>query len=142
MGFEAPLMFGIVFYFIYLTFELFVRKQERINLIEKMGQNMPPIDPDMLKIQSYSLLPTFKKSFTALRFGCLFAGLGFGLLVGLFIGLIVTEEFHLENNPKEMNNIVSLAYGASALCFGGLGLLISYLIENSTSKKNRNERGE
>ena len=132
---SGPLICGIVFYFIYMTFELFVRKQERISLIEKMGQNMIPIDPDMLKNQFGSLLPTFKKSFTSLRFGCLFTGLGLGLLVGLFISLFINSEFQTGNTRLEMYNINSIACGASVLLFGGLGLIISYLIESHSASK-------
>jgi hypothetical protein len=127
---EAPLVVGIVFYFIYLTFELFVRKQERISLIEKMGQNIAPIDPSLLRNQFGSLLPTFpKKSFTALRFGCLFVGVGLGLLIGLFIVLYVNDCCSNGINGWERVNFYSMAYTAPVLLFGGLGLIISYHIE-------------
>lgn len=135
---EAPLTTGIVFYFIYMTFELFVRKQERISLIEKMGQSMIPIDRSVLKNQLGSLLPTIKKSFTSLRIGCLFTGLGLGLFMGLFINVIFKSEFNFGDNYWVRENIYSVAYGSSVLFFGGLGLLASYLIESkSTSKTTR-----
>jgi ABC-type sugar transport system permease subunit len=130
----APFVVGIVFYFIYLTFELFVRKQERISLIEKMGQNISPIDPSLLKNQFGSLLPTFpKKSFTALRFGCLFVGIGLGLLIGLFIALYINNCCNNGMNGWERSNFYSMAYTAPVLFFGGLGLIISYLIERKSA---------
>ena len=131
----GPLICGIIFYFVYMTFELFVRKQERISLIERMGQNMIPTDPELLKNQFSSLLPTFKKPFTSLRIGCLLTGLGLGLLVGLFICLFIKTEFKFGDSYWERDNFFSMAYGASVLFFGGLGLLISYLIESKSAPK-------
>ena len=132
---EAPLTVGIVFYFIYMTFELFVRKQERISLMEKMGQNLTPIDSSLLQSQFSSLLPVVKKSFTSLRIGCLLTGLGLGLFTGLFITVYLKTNCDLGDNRWERENIYSMAYGASVLFFGGLGLLVSYLIERKSTAK-------
>jgi len=134
---ETPLTVGIVFYFIYMTFELIVRKDERIRLIEKMSQCLTPIDSSLLKNQFSSLLPTFRKhSFTTLRIGCLLAGLGLGLFVGLFISLFIKSEMSFGTSRWETENFFSMAYGSSVLLFGGMGLLISYLIESKSSPKN------
>jgi hypothetical protein len=130
---EAPLVCGIVFFFIYMIFELFARKNERIRLIEKMGQSITPMDSSLLKSQFSTLLPSFdKKSFSSLRIGCLFVGLGLGLLVGLFLCLNFR---HIEND-WERETFKSVCYGASVLLFGGLGLIISYIIESRSSKKD------
>ena len=132
----APLIVGTISYFIYMTFELFARRQERIKLIEKIGQNLEPTDPSMLRFEFSSLLPAFrKKSFTSLRIGCLLTGLGLGLLTGLFLCLFMKAEFNLGNSRWEMNNFFAVAYGASVLFFGGLGLLVSYIIESRSTKK-------
>ena len=131
----APLVTGIVFYFTYMVFELFARRKERMSLIEKMGQNLTPVDSSALKSQFSSLLPAFpKKSFTALRTGCLLVGLGLGLLVGLFIALNI-ENLHIEGWRRD--TYCSVAYGASVLFFGGLGLIISYIIENKSARKEQ-----
>ena len=133
---EAPLTVGIVFFFIYMIFELFARKDERIRLIEKMGQSLGPIDSSVLKSQFSTLLPSFnKKSFTALRMGCLFAGLGLGLLIGLFICLYIRNSYVFEHH-WERDTLYSVAYGAPVLIFGGIGLIISYLIEKKDTKKD------
>ena len=130
---EAPLVIGILGYFTYMIFELFARKQERMSLIEKMGQSLTPIDSSILNAQFSSLLPSFrKKSFTALRTGCLFVGLGLGLLTGLVICLlIVNSNIHWDNSFSFM------ALVAPILLFGGLGLIISYLIESKSAKKDK-----
>ena len=132
---EAPLVLGILGYLTYMTFELFARKQERMSLIEKMGQNLTPIDSSVLNVQFSSLLPSFrKKSFTALRTGCLFVGFGLGLLVGIFICLLISSN-KLNLGNLDRNALYSFAYVAPVLLFGGLGLIISYNIESKTAKK-------
>ena len=134
---EAPLAIGLIAYFIYKTFELFARKQERLNLIEKIGQNFVPSDPSLLKLDFGSLLPSFqKKSFYSLRIGCLLAGLGLGLLAGLFLCLYMKSAYSLGNSSWEQNNYFSVAYGSLVLLFGGTGLLVSYFIESKSTKKD------
>ena len=133
---EAPLVVGIVFYFIYMTFELFARKQERLGLIEKLGQNFTPVDSSVFKNQLGSLLPTFrKKSFTSLRFGCLLVGIGLGMIVGLFLGFNLSKEFHINWDNWHNRELLSIAFFAPVLLFGGLGLIISYLIESKSAAK-------
>ena len=131
---EAPLTVGLISYFIYMTFELFARKKERMSLIEKIGQNLTPTDFSVPKFSS--LLPTFnRKSFTSLRFGCLFVGIGLGFLVGLFLCLFIHQELRLETGSWERDTIYGVAYGSSVLFFGGFGLLVSYFIESKATKK-------
>jgi hypothetical protein len=129
---EAPLVVGIISYFVYMTFELFARKKERILLIEKMGQNLTPIDSSLFKNQFSSLLPSFrKKSFTALRFGCLLVGIGLGLIFGICLAAFFSNE--LRDNNWRNGDLISIACFAPVILFGGLGLIISYLIESKPS---------
>ena len=129
-----PLVIGIISYFTYMVFELFARRKERMFLIEKMGQNLTPLDSSVLKSQFCSLLPSFpKKSFTGLRTGCMLVGLGLGLLIGLFIALYI--EYIPTTEGWRRDSFCSAAFGASVLSFGGLGLIISYIIENRSTKK-------
>ena len=133
---EAPLTVGIIFYFIYMVFELFARKDERIRLIEKLGQNSSPVDATLLKSQFSTLLPSFsKKSFTALRAGSLLVGLGLGLMAGLFLFLSIKSS-NIDLERWERDTFYSLSISASVLLFGGLGLVISYIIESKTVKKD------
>jgi len=133
---EAPLTVGIIFYFIYMVFELFARKDERIRLIEKLGQNSTPVDSTLLKSQFSTLLPSFsKKSFTALRAGSLLVGLGLGLMAGLFLFLSIKSS-NIDLERWERDTFYSLSISASVLLFGGLGLVISYIIESKTVKKD------
>jgi len=67
--------------------------------------------------------------------GCLFVGLGVGLLVGLFICLnIKTSGIVAEH--WERDTFYTISIGASVLLFGGFGLVISYIIESKSAKKN------
>ena len=130
----GPLIMGIVCYSIYMVFELFVRREERMKLIEKIGQNFAPKDCYFPKFNS--LLPVFsKKSFASLRFGCLFTGIGLGLLVGLFLSLYIKTGLKIGYSHWENETFYSVAYGSSVLFFGGFGLLVSYFIENKSTKK-------
>ena len=132
----APLVIGLISYFTYKTFELYARRQERLKLIEKIGQNLMPTDQPVLNFEFDSLLPSFrKKSFGSLRIGCLLTGLGLGLLVGLFLYLFIRFNMRLEADRWERENLYEVAYGASILFFGGLGLLISYGIESKSNAK-------
>ena len=131
----APLVIGLISYFTYKTFELYARRQERLKLIEKIGQNLMPTDQPVLNFEFNSLLPSFrKKSFGSLRIGCLLTGLGLGLLVGLFLCLFIKFNMRLEAG-WERNNLYNVAFSASILLFGGLGLLISYGIESKSNTK-------
>ena len=42
-----PTIIGIITYGIYKLFELFVRKKERLNIIEKFGDKFNPTDLDL-----------------------------------------------------------------------------------------------
>ncbi|MDR2775463.1 MAG: hypothetical protein LBC19_12130 [Tannerella sp.] len=133
----TPLITGIIFYFTYMVFELFVRRKERLLLLEKMGQNLTPPDPSILRNHLSSLLPSFpKKSFTGLRTGCLLLGLGLGLFVGLIICVNLSYIDRIGQNHWERDTFYSIAYGSSVLFFGGLGLIISYIIESKSAKKD------
>lgn len=132
----APLVTGIIFYFTYMVFELFVRKNERMTLIEKMGQTpaaAPPLDPSLLRTHFNYLPPSFPKNvFTGLRIGFLLIGLGLGLLVGLFLCIMI----RISGIPKwSIDMFYSIALGSSVLLFGGLGLILSYFVERKLAKK-------
>lgn len=121
-----PLVCGIIFSTTYGLFELFVRRKERLLIIEKLADKLNnSADISQLKLMSYK---GFNISASALRIGCLLIGLGIGLLVGLFLNL----GLNLRNYGSDY---VSVAYGASVLLFGGIGLLVAFLIEVKLNRK-------
>ena len=73
-------------------FELFVRRKERLLIIEKISERMDIADlGKRLSLPSYGL-PRF--SFSSLKTGCLLMGIGLGILVGFFCNLIVAANSH------------------------------------------------
>ena len=108
---------AIVFGITYKLFELFACRKERILLIEKLCEKLPP---ELLANRPFSL-PS-RSSASGLRLGCLMIGLGIGLLVGfLIVQLLVWNASY---------KVTSVVYGACVLLGGGSGLLASYIIEN------------
>ena len=128
----VPLIVGIVCAGIYGLFELFVRKKERLAIIEKIGDKLEPSAFDV-KIGLPRLATNF--SFSSLKTGCLLAGIGLGLLVGFIISVSLTD-FNLDGRRE----LISTVYGASVLLFGGIGLIIAFVIELKLSKeKDKNK---
>ncbi len=128
----VPLTTGIVFAAIYGLFELFVRRKERLAIIEKIGDKL-----DASAFEGKLGLPSYKGnhiSFSSLKAGCLLTGIGLGLLVGFLCNLIVAANSHSLDFRNEYEAISS-AYGASVLLFGGLGLIVAFVIETNMKKK-------
>lgn len=123
---------AIVFGVIYKVFELFVCRRERMMLIEKMGDKLVPEtfkNGIMYRPSSFS--------FSGLRIGCLLLGLGAGLLTGYFLVCVTQQSYFSGKEVWAVNEAVSIIYGACVLLGGGLGLVISYLIEKEQWKKNK-----
>lgn len=66
-------------------------------------------------------------------------GIGLGILVGFFCNLIVAANSHSLDFRNEYEAISS-AYGASVLLFGGLGLIVAFVIETNMKKKRINDK--
>ena len=130
---SIPLVVGIITYGIFRLFDLFVRKKERLAIIEKIGEKF---DPSMVENKfSSPMASTGNSTFSTLKIACLLLGVGLGLLVGYFICLGSIAGYNtmeLRNNANEISGVV---YGATVLLFGGLGLLVAFVIEMKYLKK-------
>lgn len=131
----VPLVVGIVCAGIYGLFELYVRRKERLAIIEKIGDKL-----DASAFEGKSGLPTYKNkfSFSALKAGCLLTGVGLGLLTGFIINaeMAANSPLYAANADRwYRNELAGTAYGASVLLFGGIGLLVAFLIEMRMSRK-------
>lgn len=84
---------------------------------EKMAMIERGIDPGLHK--------STPKPFLSLKFGLLLVGLGFGLMVALFT---VINVFGKEMTGMEEGQSVAIYFGCLGI-FGGLGLIVSYIIE-------------
>lgn len=130
----APAICGIFVLGFYKLFELFVCRKERLSIIEKMGDKFTP---DMLE-HKINLSSTGNLSFSALKFGSLFIGIGLGLLVAYFICTTTLNGYAEMSNERfnwNLQESISVIYGACVLLFGGIGLLAAFLVELRISKK-------
>ncbi|MCM1137760.1 MAG: hypothetical protein NC221_03495 [Duncaniella sp.] len=123
---------AIIFGSIYKVIELFVRRRERMMLIEKITSESAE-NLDLSKIAN-CLTPQTDNRFTALKWGAFAVGLGLGLL----ISSLIVSIGNTSGLWTMQNNII----GACVLLGGGLGLLAAFLIENSIRKSQRGERAE
>ena len=127
--FVTIIILGIA-YAIFKLVELFARRNERMTIIEKMGFGDGIVNlPDLSK-----LFPTQTQTSWALRLGLLFTGLGLGLGIAVimkyYMGPFPQMELHQSNNNCEILNIGLMLF------FGGLGLVIAYMIEQKNQKKS------
>ncbi len=131
-----PALLGISTYGLYAIVELFVRRRERLTLIEKLGSG--GLSGDIKGNFKGDISIESSSRFGSLKWGALLAGLGLGLLVGFLIAnhyfpALTTEvERAVRIQHNEMRGII---YGASVLIFGGLALLAVFLIEYRLSRK-------
>lgn len=130
----VPLVVGIVALTIYKLFELFVRKKERLIMIEKAGEN---VDPSIFQ-NLFSLPIKIQSTLSSgtLKAGCLLIGVGLGLLVGFLIVTFAIPGFNYGEGSYQIRETVGVVYGASVLLFGGLSLLIAFLLEMKYTKKH------
>ncbi|MDR0791731.1 MAG: hypothetical protein LBE82_00365 [Chitinophagaceae bacterium] len=139
--FQAIMVAGtiwVICFAIYKLFELFVRRKERMNIIEKLGDKLNASNPD-LKLSIPSLTESANK-FNTLKFACLLLGVGFGLLIGYLICLNSIPEYTTGNLNDNSYDAVSVIYGAGVLTGGGIGLLVAFLVEmNYTKRKSEKE---
>ena len=103
-----------------------MRKKERLIIIDKIGDKLTP---DILsgQIDFSTNIPKFSSS--ALKFGCLFMGLGIGMLVAFAV------HYNFADFVENTYYLRSAVYGSCVLLFGGLGLLIAFIVELKVSKK-------
>jgi hypothetical protein len=105
---KEVLMMAIAFIGIYGALQLFVRRKERIMLIEK-GVNPPDSKIDFPAI-------TKGPSFSGLKFGMFFIGIGIGILMGSILAATTVID------PE-------VAYFSMIFLFGGLALVIHHFVE-------------
>ena len=132
---SIPLVVGIITFGIFRLFDLFVRKKERLAIIEKIGEKF---DPSMIENKfSFPTINTGNGTFGTLKIACLLLGIGAGLLIGYFICLNSIAGYSTMNLQNNANEISGVVYGASVLLFGGLGLLVAFVIEMSYLKNKK-----
>ncbi len=130
---SIPLVVGIVFFGTYKLFELFVRRRERLSIIEKMGEKF---DPTMVDNKfSFPDNGGERNKYFSLKLACLLLGVGLGLLVGFAISQYTLVGIDQNSLYQNIWDVAGVVYGASTLLCGGLGLLIAFLIEMKMRRK-------
>jgi hypothetical protein len=110
MELEPVFVTAIIFGFTYAVIYLFVRKRERLALLEK------GVDAKIF------LSPRKEQNFSPLKIGLLLIGIA----VGLFMGDILYSSGILK--------IDDVSYFSMIFLFGGLALVISHFIEKNERK--------
>ncbi|MCL2097499.1 MAG: hypothetical protein FWH23_01900 [Bacteroidales bacterium] len=114
---EAIIILPAVLITFYCIIELFVHRRERLMLIDKLSQNQ---SFDLSKLNSFQGSDGI---FSGLKIGCLLCGLGLGFLTTFILNIAfqyaIDNSFHLRGT-------LSIA---CVLTFGGIGLIVAYLIE-------------
>ena len=73
------------------------------------------------------------KPYLSLKFGLLLVGLGIGLLVAL---AVVRSMFGAEMTETETSQAVAVYFGCLGV-FGGLGLIVSFVVEKKAIEKDK-----
>lgn len=124
----VPAVLTIIGYFIYKLFELFVCKKERLYMLEhakeiNLGdQKLPLLSTTGLNIH-----------FSALKWGSFFLGVGLGILVAYVICISTMGWNVYEHNFY--SNPVEIVFGGCIFLFGGLGLIVAFIIEMKMNRK-------
>ena len=133
MGSLVPIcVIGIITLGIYRLFELFVRKSERMAIIEKLGEQVK------LSEANVDLnLPLFQQTSGnwALRTSLLLIGVGLGLLISYGLQFAVARGDFSIIKSWEFQSIFGVVYFACVAVFGGIGLLVAYFIEQKNNRK-------
>lgn len=125
-----PLNMLIVFGTIYKLFELFVRKEERMMVINKIAE-ISKVDLNNIDIRMGSV------SNWALRLGALMIGVGLGLFIAFFLnGMITNGDYWRCEDPRSYRYFAEILYGSCVCFFGGIALLIAYFVERGQKKKD------
>lgn len=125
-----PLNMLIVFGTIYKLFELFVRKEERKMVINKIAE-ISKVDLNNIDIRMGSM------SNWALRLGALMIGVGLGLFIAFFLnGMVTNGDYWRGEDPRSYRYFAEILYGSCVCFFGGIALLIAYFVERGQKKKD------
>lgn len=128
-----PLTFGIGAYAFYKVIELYVRKKERLMLIDKLD-TLENINTSSFNLNGvFGEVKALQNQYLTLRIGSLLMGLGLGLLIGY---VIVNVSFPVAGDVSySMLQTQSVIYGASTLLFGGMGLTGGFIAEMKIKAK-------
>ncbi|GHT01355.1 hypothetical protein AGMMS49525_01850 [Bacteroidia bacterium] len=135
------LVIGFIVLGIYKLTGLFVKKQERLTLLEKLPlifENKENGGKINLPELSFGRRDYGSRT---LRIALLLVGVGLGCIVAFFLeyylfDAFLTQNFRKLDNWLHIEQLLFVLYFSFITIFGGLGLLIAYLMEQKQGKKD------
>jgi hypothetical protein len=128
---------GFIVLGIYKIFELLVRRKERLMFIEKFGANCSDKEIlDSVHLPAVSFGKDTYRSFWSLRIALLMIGIGIGCLMNFFT-VYVCSDGAARKMEYSTQSLILFSYIS---VFGGISLLISYLIEAKCNRKNQESK--
>jgi Mn2+/Fe2+ NRAMP family transporter len=139
MNITAIFVVGFVILGIYKLFELYAKRDERKSIIEKLPVFLenkdlkePIILPDILyKRPAYGSW--------ALRIALLLMGIGIGCAIAFCFQYSLFGDLNYNVKDweirRQINDTQEIIYFAFISTFGGIGMLVAYLIERKEAKK-------
>lgn len=140
----AMVIVATIAFAIYKLFELFARRKERITMIEKLSEGISPTmlnNDQRFPFKIPVSIETINGSW-AIRIGLLLVGIGLGVVIAAFIDLNYSPYSGSRELYFEYNKTINALYPALAALFGGIGLVIAYLIERKDDKKELTKNEE
>lgn len=130
----AVFVVGIITLGIYKIFELFVRRKERISMIDKLSG----IDPEILKHRiNFPIYKDESVGSWSIRIGLLLIGVGLGVVIATIVDITTALPVYYKGQlVYESIRSVDVLYPSCAAVFGGIGLVIAYFIEKKKDKKD------
>jgi len=144
MNFLIPiLVVGFCVLGTYKVFELFARRKERLFLIEKLASFSESEEDKEKRVKIQ--LPLFNANDYGswpLRIALLLVGIGAGCLVAFFIQVIFFNGSSIQSYREWVDQFIDLIVLVNFACislFGGIGLLVAFLIEQKKKGKKEGE---
>lgn len=125
-----PAVLTVIGYFTYKLFELFACRKERMYMLEHAKEISVNTTVDRL-------LPA-TGSYTALKWGAFFLGVGLGIVVGYIVNICCAPYVMCNNiagDQWQINQLMGVVYGGCTLLFGGLGLVLAFIVELKLKKQ-------
>ena len=133
MDLSAILIVGFIVLGIYRLFELFVRRKERMAIIEKLGEQIKLSESNLPLFQPFE---NRSNGNWGLRISLLLIGVGIGLLGSFMIEAIILNGDWSDHDGYylRVQDKMEVVYSAGVAIFGGIGLLAAYFIEQKQKK--------
>ena len=125
----SVLITGMFFFSFYKLCELFVMRKERRAIIDKISEGLPA---DSFKNTYFKQRMKVSKS-GALHIGCLMIGVGLGIVLASVIDISISPSIP-EHSRYRMYDSLNILYPSLSLLFGGIGLVVSYVIVRKEEK--------